>query len=68
MHDAPELDAAAVQRIYLDNLAAVATNYAGAGVQRLVLAGAVRSNGVLDGHAHGHPVPAARRAVDPGAR
>jgi adenylate kinase len=44
--NAPQLDAAA-QRTYLDNLSAVATNYADAGVQRLVLAGAVRSNVVL---------------------
>lgn len=46
--NAPELDAAAVQRTYLDNLAAVTANYADAGVRRLVLAGAVRSNAVLD--------------------
>lgn len=46
--NAPQLDAAAMQRTYLDNLAGVATNYANAGVQRLVLAGVVRSNAVLD--------------------
>jgi len=46
--NAPELHAAAVQRTSLDNLAAVATNYADVGVRRLVLAGAVRSNAVLD--------------------
>lgn len=46
--NAPELDASAVQRTYLDNLAGVAANYADAGVRRLVLAGAVRSNAVLD--------------------
>lgn len=45
---APQLDAAAVQRTHLDNLAAIATNCADAGVRRLVLAGAVRSNAVLD--------------------
>ena len=45
--NAPQLDAAAAQRTDLDNLSAVATNYADAGVQRLVLAGAVRSNVVL---------------------
>ena len=35
-------------RYHLDNLAAVATYYADAGVRRLVLATAVRSNAVFD--------------------
>jgi adenylylsulfate kinase-like enzyme len=54
---APELDAAAVQRTYLNNLAAVASNYADAGVLRLVLAGAVRSNAVLDATRAAIPFP-----------
>lgn len=55
--DAPELDAATAQRIYLDNLSAVATNYADAGVQRLVLAGAVRSDAILDAMRAAIPFP-----------
>jgi DUF1009 family protein len=41
--DSPQLDATGQRRTHLGNVSAVTTNYADAGVQRLVLAGAVRS-------------------------
>lgn len=39
--EAPGMDQAALDRVYLDNVAAVLGNYLAAGVDRLVLAGAV---------------------------
>lgn len=55
--DAPGLDTVTAQRIYLDNLRAVATNYAHAGVRRLVLAGAVGSDAVLQATRAAMPFP-----------